>query len=237
MVTPESPLPTLPELPPVSGYDKRVEGHYSAAAMREYGRTCALAALEARPARQAGARKTWWTHVDPNDTLDDAEDEIASMREDWQNVGEALGFTDFVDPEVIIAKIRELSAPTPPTASGSEGAAKFDGEVGFHVIGETPGGLFRREHRFTEHGANTLAAQWKLEFASKIKIYIRPLYAHPAEPGRVDEAMVERALESCYGDGWKYAMTADAVQFYTDKMRMALTAALSTPSPRKEGET
>lgn len=59
--------------------------------------------------RAADNRKTWWTSCVPNTDLQEANDEIGFMREDWQKVGEALGFTEFVDPEVIIAKIKTLT--------------------------------------------------------------------------------------------------------------------------------
>lgn len=52
----------------------------------------------------------WWSAAEPSVDLQDANNEIACMREDWQKLGEALGFTDFVDPEVIIAKANELRA-------------------------------------------------------------------------------------------------------------------------------
>lgn len=55
-------------------------------------------------------RPSWWGRCKPNTELDEANDEIADMRQDWQRVGEALGFKDFVDPEVIIAKVKELAA-------------------------------------------------------------------------------------------------------------------------------
>lgn len=53
--------------------------------------------------------RTWWDRCVPNESLEDATEEIGWMREDWQKVGEALGFTDFVDPEVIIARVALLA--------------------------------------------------------------------------------------------------------------------------------
>lgn len=45
-------LVELPPLPPVDGYDKRVQGHYSAHQMREYARA-SVAALAASQQEQA----------------------------------------------------------------------------------------------------------------------------------------------------------------------------------------
>lgn len=64
--------------------------------------------------RQRQASRSWWTRCEPNATLEDAAEEIGFMREDWQKVGEALGFADFVDPEVIIATITALRQQTVP---------------------------------------------------------------------------------------------------------------------------
>lgn len=52
--------------------------------------------------------RTWWKDCLPNSTLEEATEEIGWMREDWQKLGEALGFDDFVDPEVMIEKAEAL---------------------------------------------------------------------------------------------------------------------------------
>lgn len=51
-----------------------------------------------------GGRSKWWDRCEPNVDLQEANDEIAYMREDWQKLGQALGFEDFVDPEVMIER-------------------------------------------------------------------------------------------------------------------------------------
>ena len=43
-----------------------------------------------------------------DELLEDATDELTIVREDCQRIGEALGFDAFVDPEVMIEKIRAL---------------------------------------------------------------------------------------------------------------------------------
>lgn len=55
------------------------------------------------------SNRSWWTRCTPNTDLDAANEEIGFMREDWQKVGRAFGFEDFVDPEVIIAKAESLT--------------------------------------------------------------------------------------------------------------------------------
>lgn len=59
-------------------------------------------------------RPSWWGRCKPNTELDEANDEIEGMRQDWQKVGEALGFKDFVDPEVIIERVQELHGSIAP---------------------------------------------------------------------------------------------------------------------------
>lgn len=54
--------------------------------------------------------RTWWDRCVPNSTLEEATEEIGWMREDWQKLGEALGFNDHVDPEEMIAKAKALVA-------------------------------------------------------------------------------------------------------------------------------
>ena len=54
--------------------------------------------------------RTWWKDCLPNSTLEEATEEIGWMREDWQKLGEALGFNDHVDPEEMIAKAKALVA-------------------------------------------------------------------------------------------------------------------------------
>lgn len=100
-------------------YAEQVEGcrkighlgdHYRHALDSDGGKRAreALAAHDAQDLEQQPASRNWWTQCEPNTDLDDANAEIGFMREDWQKVGEALGFTDFVDPEVIIATITTL---------------------------------------------------------------------------------------------------------------------------------
>lgn len=53
--------------------------------------------------------RSWWTTCTENATLADATEEIGWMREDWQKLGAALGFENFVDPEVMVTKAQELT--------------------------------------------------------------------------------------------------------------------------------
>lgn len=69
-------------------------------------------------------RPSWWGRCEPNTELDEANDEITGMRQDWQKVGEALGFKDFVDPEVIIGRVREIGAQA-AAAPGSQALQEF----------------------------------------------------------------------------------------------------------------
>ena len=52
--------------------------------------------------------RSWWKDVKPETDLAEANDVIGCMLEDWQKVGEALGFKDFADPESIIGLCKEL---------------------------------------------------------------------------------------------------------------------------------
>lgn len=51
---------------------------------------------------------SWWFDVEPCTDLEDANNQMVYMREDWQKMGEALGFEDFVDPEVMINRAQIL---------------------------------------------------------------------------------------------------------------------------------
>ena len=55
-------------------------------------------------------KEGWWDKCITNDSLDEANLEINFMRQDWQKIGEVLGYTHFVDPEVIIEDIASLRA-------------------------------------------------------------------------------------------------------------------------------
>lgn len=70
--------------------------------------------------------RSWWKDVKPETDLGEANNVIDSMLNDWQKVGEALGFKNFADPENIIYRVRELSkgAPKPDAA---EPLALLDG--------------------------------------------------------------------------------------------------------------
>lgn len=47
---------------------------------------------------------SWWDYVEPCTDLEDANSQMAYMREDWQRMAEALGFEEFTDPEKIIER-------------------------------------------------------------------------------------------------------------------------------------
>jgi len=63
------------------------------------------------------ANRSWWKDVKPQTDLAEANDVISCMLEDWQKVGEALGFKDFADPESIIGVCTGLFEGAPMDAA------------------------------------------------------------------------------------------------------------------------
>lgn len=74
------------------------------------------------------ANRSWWKDVKPETDLAEANDVIGCMLEDWQKVGEALGFKDFADPESIIGLCKELFDES-PKPDAAEALALLDGII------------------------------------------------------------------------------------------------------------
>ena len=72
--------------------------------------------LVAGPLKPA-VNRSWWKDVKPETDLAEANDVISWMLEDWQKVGEALGFKDFADPESIIGVCTGLFEGAPMDAA------------------------------------------------------------------------------------------------------------------------
>lgn len=72
--------------------------------------------FEDGPLKSASSH-SWWKDVKPETDLAEANDVIDSMLEDWQKVGEALGFKDFADPESIIGVCTGLFEGAPMAAA------------------------------------------------------------------------------------------------------------------------
>lgn len=72
--------------------------------------------------------RSWWKGVKPETDLAEANDVIGCMLEDWQKVGEALGFKDFADPESIIGLCKELFDES-PKPDAAEALALLDGVI------------------------------------------------------------------------------------------------------------
>lgn len=74
----------------------------------EEDQTCAEVLKELVLRHNIEPVQSWWFDIEPCTDLQDANDQMIYMREDWQKMGEALGFEEFVDPEVMINRAQIL---------------------------------------------------------------------------------------------------------------------------------